>query len=550
MKYKNILLKTIATTAFLITPVVSLVSCSKASEPEIKETIKINFALANATLIQGSTTIEIEKGTYFKNIDKPIFVSPYGTKWDEKWYSDEKFTKAIDPNYKLEDSITCYVKFDEVKVDTLNIVNGVLYGFDERSSFEQRKEQFDSTLVIPNTVKEIANNAFWKNNDSTLSFIENLVFEDGSCCKLIGENAFRNAPIKQLLLPPSLNKLGKFSFASTQIKYLYFPDGKRDTNGNYCDDIEKYHNENGISYFDDKCFFNCKQLEAISLGLGKNQYYGKDVFALEDDLGNICSSNIRSIDMSRIIGNYCCQLSDIDKYEAQASNYEKLKSAGYWTLPPSKTSSNKNMFKVTKSFYVAIPDVFLAVDNLSKQKEEYNKIMKSLFPNLSQTKTYDLCACISYDDGIIYSSRSRADYYNKELDQIITDKSKTTLCAHCVEWYINGEDSIKINKEKIAVSQLLLNPYVAGYNASTKTTIPFDDDIYYEVINPIWTNGTDVQFSIEKYVAPTSTYRNNQFQISWDEDPSVGSCVEFTLRIYQPAKFMVHDLSCKLTFTQ
>lgn len=94
-----------------------------------------------------------------------------------------------------------------------------------------RKDEFKETnyerLFVPRSVAEIRDGLF-----ANCKCLREVVFEDGSTLKSIGESAFCNCKsLRAVRLPPGLERIGRFCFYGSGLEELVAPQGLKEIGG-------------------------------------------------------------------------------------------------------------------------------------------------------------------------------------------------------------------------------------------------------------------------------------------------------------------------------
>lgn len=175
--------------------------------------------------------------------------------------------------------------------DLFNIENGVLKGFNPELTPEEIKYKINgNTLKIPLEVTSIADNAFFKDDASTIpDSVINLNFNESLNIKTIGENAFRKSHISKFLINSNLETIGKYAFAESFIEQIDLSCGEYLGETLTIEPYAFYHNDSLkkitlnskiLSNVGDCAFAECHNLEYIDFSTYPNvpSWIGKDIF--------------------------------------------------------------------------------------------------------------------------------------------------------------------------------------------------------------------------------------------------------------------------------
>ena len=116
-----------------------------------------------------------------------------------------------------------------------------------------------TSVVIPDTVREIADNAF----DGEF---EEIVLPN--TLKVIEENAFASVPLKVLSIPNQVEEIGSGAFLSADIENLTIPGNVKIVGKEafyYCNRLENVVIEEGVEIIEDLVFENCESLKTITI---------------------------------------------------------------------------------------------------------------------------------------------------------------------------------------------------------------------------------------------------------------------------------------------
>ena len=139
-----------------------------------------------------------------------------------------------------------------------------------------------TSVVIPDTVREIADNAFVNCfNIISVKMGANVevigdnafdgVFEEivlPNALKVIEENAFASVPLKVLSIPNQVEKIGSGAFLSADIEKLTIPGNVKIIGKEafyYCDRLENVVIDEGVEIIEDLVFENCESLKTITI---------------------------------------------------------------------------------------------------------------------------------------------------------------------------------------------------------------------------------------------------------------------------------------------
>lgn len=133
--------------------------------------------------------------------------------------------------------LVAYLADEEVYDPLITIPDGVkIIG---RHAFYDVSHSKD--FIIPNSVVYIGESAF----DDTI--ISNIILSDNT--REIGDKAFYSAYIKKIILPNSIKKIGKSAFE-------------------YCENLEEIEIPGSLKVVEESCFANCKKLKKVVIRSG------------------------------------------------------------------------------------------------------------------------------------------------------------------------------------------------------------------------------------------------------------------------------------------
>lgn len=123
----------------------------------------------------------------------------------------------------------------------------------------ESKKQFIETIILPDTIKEIGNNAFYNQTNLSkieipegVTRIENTTFKN--CSRL-------NIDVSGLVLPDTIEYIGEEAFAGcTGITKLIFNEGLKEISSNAfsgCNNITEIHFPDSLEILDSNAFNNC-----------------------------------------------------------------------------------------------------------------------------------------------------------------------------------------------------------------------------------------------------------------------------------------------------
>ena len=139
-----------------------------------------------------------------------------------------------------------------------------------------------TSVVIPDTVREIADNAFVNCFNITsvkmganVEVIGDNAFDGEfeeivlpNTLKVIEENAFASVPLKVLSIPNQVEKIGSGAFLSADIEKLTIPGNVKIIGKEafyYCDRLENVVIDEGVEIIEDLVFENCESLKTITI---------------------------------------------------------------------------------------------------------------------------------------------------------------------------------------------------------------------------------------------------------------------------------------------
>ena len=120
-----------------------------------------------------------------------------------------------------------------------------------------------SNLVIPSSVKTIGNYAFYECPE-----LSAVTFAGTSSLETIGAYAFAENDIEEITIPASVTSVGAYAFSNTALKTVTFEDGEKDlVLGSTF--VNRYYNESMGTYYTDiyrgHVFYYCDYLETVEL---------------------------------------------------------------------------------------------------------------------------------------------------------------------------------------------------------------------------------------------------------------------------------------------
>lgn len=124
----------------------------------------------------------------------------------------------------------------------------------------------NSEETIPDTIRGIAPYAFQTNYHGCPS-IKRIVISEN--VERVGMNAFEGCSnLSEVSIPSTINELGKYAFAKTQIKKIIIPKGvtkiPRFCFSN-CTELEEVYLPEGLQVIEDNAFDNCEKLQKINI---------------------------------------------------------------------------------------------------------------------------------------------------------------------------------------------------------------------------------------------------------------------------------------------
>ena len=132
-------------------------------------------------------------------------------------------------------------------------------------SFSVHPTHHIQKVIIPTSIEYIG--SFSSSHSASPFDIEELFFEEGSRCQVIGNYAFANEwthpPLKKINLPETIKKIGDYAFSG-------------------CKETEGLFVPSGVTYIGKGAFENCKRLESVTIPQGFTK--------IEDDTFSGCTS--------------------------------------------------------------------------------------------------------------------------------------------------------------------------------------------------------------------------------------------------------------------
>ena len=139
-----------------------------------------------------------------------------------------------------------------------------------------------TSVVIPDTVREIADNAFVNcfniisvKMGAKVEVIGDNAFDGEfeeivlpNTLKVIEENAFASVPLKVLSIPNQVEEIGSGAFLSADIENLTIPGNVKIVGKEafyYCNRLENVVIEEGVEIIEDLVFENCESLKTITI---------------------------------------------------------------------------------------------------------------------------------------------------------------------------------------------------------------------------------------------------------------------------------------------
>ena len=161
---------------------------------------------------------------------------------------------------------------------TYSSVDGVLFNYDKTELIRYPEGKKETTYIIPDTVTQIAELGFWRNQS-----LENILFPN-SVIK-IGANAFQFcSSLESVIIPNGVTTIEEFVFEScTSLTNVTFP--------------------NSICSIGDYVFYNCVSLTNLNIPdsvveIGRDAFYktilDNKIYNVTNSLNNITSSNMKN----------------------------------------------------------------------------------------------------------------------------------------------------------------------------------------------------------------------------------------------------------------
>ena len=244
--------------------------------------------------------------TYIKNITFPtelsvvprscfqtsrieyVFLSENVTKIEQSAFADCKNLKELimeeglieiqtsafsnSPNViqlKIPNSVTSILTgaFTGISIDRIKFENTTRFRFDSNFLYcdsyivDYIGTNANAEIEIPNNCKGISEKMFQNKN------VKKITFEDSSVLESIGESAFESSTLKEIILPPSLTKIGSYAFKNCKNLISVTLNGSftiipTECFSN-CDKLKTFiiNEDNEIETIGQKAFLNCIQLE-------------------------------------------------------------------------------------------------------------------------------------------------------------------------------------------------------------------------------------------------------------------------------------------------
>ncbi|MBQ0045770.1 MAG: leucine-rich repeat protein [Mycoplasma sp.] len=106
--------------------------------------------------------------------------------------------------------------------DLFEIQDGVVKGFNSKLTPQQIEEKVNSNMYLPSYGYTIDDNAFFKNNESTIpSKVKTITVSEWCLLSKIGKNAFKNAPISQIVINNDVQEIDSEAFSGlTSLKNI------------------------------------------------------------------------------------------------------------------------------------------------------------------------------------------------------------------------------------------------------------------------------------------------------------------------------------------
>ena len=212
------------------------------------------------------------------------------------WFYDKELTQRVEFQVKDEINIfsdtTIYAGYDvdytkvfeyEIKDDEVTL-----------TSFIQNKYEATDTIFIPRTidlypVTSIGDNfAYdedpWSGSNDFSSYydITNLIFEEGSCLRYIGKNAFNNVSLTNVNFPDTIEKIDEHAFYYTKMTKLVLPKNIKSIEAYAfsfnCDLEEVDFNDSELISIGRSAFADCMKLNQVTLS-NKIEIIGSEAFS-------------------------------------------------------------------------------------------------------------------------------------------------------------------------------------------------------------------------------------------------------------------------------
>lgn len=152
------------------------------------------------------------------------------------------------------------------KSSEYSVVNNFLFDKDRKIlvAYLADEDVYDPLITIPDGVKIIGRHAFYDVFHSKDFIIPNSVV-------YIGESAFDDTIISNIILSNNTREIGDKAFSSAYIKKIILPNSIRKIGKSafqYCENLEEIEIPGSIKTIEESCFANCKKLKKVVIKPG------------------------------------------------------------------------------------------------------------------------------------------------------------------------------------------------------------------------------------------------------------------------------------------
>ena len=219
---------------------------------------------------------------------------------------------------------------------TYSSVNGVLFNYNKTELIRYPEGKKEKTYIIPDTVTQIAQLGFWRNQALEKVEIPNTVTK-------IGGNAFQfGSSLESVIIPIGVTSVEDFMF-----------DG--------CTSLTEVIIHNSVTKIGNSAFYNCVSLTSLDIPdsviyIGRNAFYNSildnKIYYVTKSLSNINSSNIKNFIIidedsyeTRLIANEGYKLPQdikvrVNEYDLSLNDYEYDKVTGSLKISADEIKGN------------------------------------------------------------------------------------------------------------------------------------------------------------------------------------------------------------------